>query len=195
MKWRTIFLFGFLSASAAFAQETDVRQILINGNAPASALGSPFGQSFVPTVFNQLTGVVLATVDNTGVADIHVALWRSDASGSVLLGSPITSGTITAAEINSFYTPAATPLYFPIYFDQSYSQTPGERLAFTIEGGVTLNFYYAVGSSYSNGRILGDASKDLLFATIVPEPGIITLLLIGVLFLFLLRFNKIPATR
>jgi hypothetical protein len=180
MKFMAFFLAIFLVVTGSNAQPTDVRQTDISGSAPASALGTPFGQSFVPTSLDPLFGVALATVDNVGAGDIHVSLWHSDASGKALVGSPITGGTITAAQINSFQTGVFTPLWFPIYFDQQYNQVPGEHLAFTLEGGGSLNFYFAASSSYKNGQLLGDAAKDLTFATVVvPEPGTAALLLVA----------------
>jgi len=158
---------------------TNVSQLSISGNAQASALGSPFGQSFVPTSPEPIIGVGLAVVGNTGVGDIQLSLYRSDESGSALVGSPITSGNITAAQLNSYYTPGTTPLWFPVYFDQPYLPTPGERLAFTIAGGGSLDFYYASGVAYSGGRLLADGTKDLTFATLVPEPGTVPLCLLA----------------
>jgi len=179
MKLPAVFFSLLLAELTVDAQiATNVSQLSISGSAEASALGSPFGQSFVPTSLQPIIGVGLAVVGNTGVGDIQLVLYHSDASGSALVGSPITTGIITAAQINSYYTPGATPLWFPVYFDQPYAQTPGERLAFTIAGGGSLDFYYASGSAYSGGRLLADGSKDLTFATLVPEPGTVSLFLL-----------------
>lgn len=86
--------------------------------------------------------------------------------------------------------PPATPLWFPVYFDQPYAQTPGELLAFTIEGGGSLNFYYASGSAYAGGRLLADGAKDLTFATLVPEPGAASLFLFAGSLLLLRRLKR-----
>jgi hypothetical protein len=122
-------------------------------------------------------------------------LYHSDTSGAALLGSPIATGTITAAQIDSYYTGAATPLWFPVYFDQPYAQMPGEHLAFTIAGGGALNFYFALGSAYPGGRILTDGTKDLTFVTLVPEPGALSLLLIGIAGGFWRRWERRCRTR
>lgn len=61
--------------------------------------------------------------------------------------------------------------------------------------GGTLRFYHGAGSSYLDGRILGDATKDLTFTTVVPEPGIMTLLMIGVPFLLFARFKRNDLTK
>jgi hypothetical protein len=172
-----VFAFLLVGWIADAQVATNVSQLNISGSAEASALGSPFGQSFVPTSLQPIIGVGLAVVDNAGVGDIQVSLYHADASGSALVGPPITSGIITAAQINSYYTPAATPLWFPVYFTQPYAQTPGEPLAFMIQDGGSLDFYYASGSAYPAGRLLADGTKDLTFATLVPEPGAVWLLL------------------
>ena len=106
------------------------------------------------------------------------------------MGSPLATGTITAAQINSYSTPATTPLWFPVYFDHPYGQTPGERLAFAIAGGGSLDFYYASGSSYSGGRLLSDGTKDLTFSTLIPEPGTVALFLFAGSLLFLHRLKR-----
>lgn len=191
MKAWITFLSLVLTILTSHAQGTvDVSQSNVNGNAPASAFGLPFGQSFVPNSLQPIIGVALGVVDNVGVGDVQIALYHADASGSSVVGSPIANGVITAAQISSYYTPAATPLWFPVYFDQAYAQSPGEHLAFTVTGGGTLNFYYANGNSYSGGRILTDGTKDLAFATLVPEPGVGVLGLSGAIGLFLLRSGK-----
>jgi len=196
MKTLATFLFIRLVALAAYAQGVgDVSQLNISGSAPASVFGSPFGQSFVPTSLQPLIGVGLAVVNNAGAGDIQISLYHSDPSGSTLLGGPIISGRITAAQIDSYYTGVATPLWFPVYFDQPYAQTAGEHLAFTIEGGGALNFYYALGSSYSGGRVLADDTKDLTFTTLVPEPGTFSLFLVGAAGLFLWRFKRVERDR
>lgn len=168
-----------MMTSAAVAQPADVSQPFISGNAPASALGSPFGQSFVPTSLQSLIGIGLAVVNDIGVGDISISLYHASADGGTLLGGPITSGTITAAQISSYYVPVTTPLWFPVFFDQPYAQSPGEHLAFTITGGGSLDFYYSNASGYFNGRLLGNSSLDLTFATLVPEPGTASLFLMG----------------
>src|SRR5439155_22889614 len=161
MKFLNAFLLTLPIVFAGHAQGVgDVSQLNISGNAPASVFGSPFGQSFVPTSLQPLIGVGLAVVNNAGAGDIQISLYHSDTSGPTLLTGPTVSGTITAAQIDSYYTGVATPLWFPVYFDQPYAQTPGEHLAFTIAGGGALNFYYALGSSYSGGRVLADGTKD-----------------------------------
>jgi hypothetical protein len=164
---------------------SDVIQSNISGNSLASSLGNPFGQSFTAATLQLLYGVGLAVVDNSGAGDIRIFLYHTDSSGSALLGSPLASGTVTAAQINAFYTPGATPLWFPVYFSQPYAQTPGENLAFTVTGGGSLHFYYAAGSSYSGGQLLGDPGKDLTFATLVPEPAPLFLGLTASIFLLL----------
>src|ERR1043166_414562 len=108
MKLPSPFFSLLLVGSVADAQTaTNVSQLNISGSAQAATLGSPFGQSFVPTSLQPIIGVGLAVVDNTGVADIQVALYHSDASGSALVGSPLATGNITAAQINSYFTPGA----------------------------------------------------------------------------------------
>ena len=196
MKMLATFLFLLLVGLAGHAQGVgDVSQLNISGSAPASAFGSPFGQSFVPTSLQPLIGVGLAVVNNAGADDVQIALYHSDSSGTTLLGGPITSGRITAAQINSYYTGVVTPLWFPVYFDQPYAQTPGEHLAFTIESGGALNFYYALGSAYSGGRVLADGTKDLTFTTLVPEPGMLALFLVGACALLGWRFKRIESIR
>jgi hypothetical protein len=191
MKLPAVFLSILLAEFTAAPQlATNVSQLNINGSAEASALGSPFGQSFVPTSLQPIIGVGLAVVNNSGVGSIQLSLYHSDATGSGLVGSPLTTGTITAAQINSYYTPVVTPLWFPVYFDQPYAQTPGEHLAFTIEGGGSLDFYYASASAYSEGRLLADGTKDLTFAILVPEPGTVSLFLFAGSVLFLRRLKR-----
>src|SRR6266496_1958375 len=102
MKFSRMLLCLWLSLTSSNAQGTiDVSQHDISGSGLASALGSPFGQSFVPTSLAALLGVDLAVVDTNGVADVQVSLYHADASGSSLLGSPIATGTISAAQIIS----------------------------------------------------------------------------------------------
>jgi hypothetical protein len=110
---------------------------------------------------------------------VQIVLYHSDSSGTALLGGPITSGRITTAQIDSYYTGVVTPLWFPVYFDQPYAQTPGEHLAFTIEG----------------GGVLADGTKDLTFTTLVPEPGMLALYLVGACALLGWRFNRIESIR
>src|SRR5262245_12147654 len=142
MRTQSVLFFAVFSVSVSLGQESiEISQPNISGSGPASILGSPFGQSFAPTSLFSLIGVDLAVVDTNGLGDIQVSLYHSDASGATLLGSPITSGTITATQILSYYTGVATPLWFPVNFDQPYSQTPGEHLAFTLTGS-SLDFYY-----------------------------------------------------
>jgi len=186
MKSGLLVFFLLVAATSARAQGiADVSQQNISGHAQALALGSPFGQSFVPNSLQPLVGVGLATVDGTGAGDIQVSLYRSDAAGSSLLGSPLASGSITVAQIESYRSGVASPLWFPVYFDKPYGQTPGEHLAFTISGGGTLDFYYASGSAYAGGRLLADGTKDLTFATLIPEPGTASLFLAGCAFALL----------
>ena len=196
MKIQSVLFPALLSISASLAQQSiEVSQPNISGSGPASILGSPFGQSFIPTSLFSLIVVDLAVVDTNGVGDIQVSLYDSDASGAALVGSPITSGSITAAQILSYYTAVATPLWFPVYFDQPYPQTPGEHLAFTITGS-SLDFYYGPGSSYPSGRLLGDATKDLTFNTVVvPEPASVGLFFAAGLCFFLCRYRLDPARR
>jgi hypothetical protein len=185
MKPMLILVGLLISLSTGYSQGTsDVIQSNISGNNLASSLGNPFGQSFVPSSLQLLYGIGLAVVDNSGADDIQVFLYHTDSTGATLVGNFLASGKITAAQINAFYTPGATPLWFPVYFNQPYTQTPGEKLAFTATGGGSLLFYYAAGSSYADGRMLGDAGKDLTFATLVPEPAFFSLGLFASIALF-----------
>src|SRR5437773_6024888 len=105
MKFLNAFLLTLPIVFAGHAQGVgDVSQLNISGNAPASVFGSPFGQSFVPTSLQPLIGVGLAVVNNAGAGDIQISLYHSDTSGTTLLGGPTVSGTITAAQIDSYYT-------------------------------------------------------------------------------------------
>jgi hypothetical protein len=160
---------------------TDVQQPGINGNATGAQLGSPFGQSFMASSASSLFGFGLAAVDTSNAQDLSFSLWHTDAAGSAIVGPPLASGNITAAEIQAFYQgpQPVTPVWFFAYFDQPYAQTVGERLAFTVEGGDAMRLYFANGSAYSGGSLLGDASKDITFVTIVPEPSSIGLLAVG----------------
>jgi hypothetical protein len=181
-------LFAILAyplTSSAFV--IDIGQSSISGNAPSSSLGSPFGQSFIPTLNAELTGIALALVNDTGASDLLISLYHTDSSGTELIGSPITTGFLTQASIHELYTPAVTPFYLTFFFDTPYAQTPGEKLAFTVSDSL-LNFYYAPGSTYSGGSLLSDAGKDLTFATlVVPEPATSMLMLPAVLPLIVRR--------
>src|SRR5215475_4116494 len=92
-----IALFTYCSLIFARAQGTlDVIQHNISGSAPASALGVPFGQPFIPGSALPLGRIDLAVAGTNGVGDVQVSLYHTDTTGSLLLGNPITSGTISA---------------------------------------------------------------------------------------------------
>lgn len=185
MKWLIALQLFLLAGSVSFAEtlpvDADVQQPDINGSSTGAQLGSPFGQSFVASSTAPLYGIGLAAVGISSLRDLHFQLWRTDATGAALVGDPLASGNITAAEIASFAPGdvVATPIWFPVYFAQAYVQTPGERLAFTIEGGNEMEFYFGNGTTYIGGRLLGDPSRDLTFVTIVPEPSTFALIGIG----------------
>ncbi len=150
----------------------DVIQANVSGNGTSAQLGSPFGQSFRPTSDQALSGIALALVNTESATDLTVSLFATDASGT-LIGNALTSGVISSAEIIAFGEPGNfTPVWIPVLFQQPYQETPGERLAFVVNQN-PMSFYYAAGTSYANGSLLGDPSKDLAFATlVVPEPSV-----------------------
>jgi hypothetical protein len=173
----------FYTANLSAQGIIEVSQGNISGNALGFLLGDPLGQSFHPKTTGQLGGIVLGLVNVNTPAPLSVLLFRTDASG-VIIGSPLASGSLNAQEVNAFATDLpATPIYVAVMFDSPYSQLAGESLAFSV-GYNPLPFYYGPGNSYLGGQVLGDATKDLVFTTLlVPEPSTIAFIPLGLLIL------------
>jgi hypothetical protein len=164
------------------AQGFDVAQGSISGNGTPADLGVPFGQTFRPTISADLFGIGLGLVNVGQPSALTIELFHTDGQGG-LIGSPLRSGSLSAEEVAAFGpqsgSPIFTPVYVSVWFESSYAQSPGEQLAFTINGN-PMSFYYGPGNSYPEGQMLGDPSKDLVFSTLlVPEPTPVTLLLSG----------------
>jgi hypothetical protein len=189
----TIVLSVQLASAQGPTAVQEVAQPNINGSATGAELGSPLGQSFTSQSSSPLTGLFLASVDTASAADLSFQLWRTDAAGAALVGSPLASASITASQIALFAptTGVGTPIYFPVTFDQPYAQTQGERLAFTISGGDAMKFYFGNGSGYRGGQLLGDPSRDLTFATIVPEPSTWILSALGLTLFVIIRHHRV----
>jgi hypothetical protein len=170
------------SAAEVPSTPADVQQPNISGNATGAQLGLPFGQSFTVGSLTPMYGFALALVNTQNANSLTYSLWHTDPSGLAISGQPLATGALSAAQVQAFEPqggPVVTPIWIYARFDQPYAQTPGERLAFTVQGANAMSFYFANGSTYSGGSLLGDSSKDLTFATIIPEPSATALFITG----------------
>lgn len=120
--------------------------------------GSGHGQSFMPATTGVLYGLEIAIETNDNPGSIEVFLWKTDSSGRPF-DPPLTSGYFDKTNVVHPH-----PSWYPVFFDPPYTQTPGEKLAFTItlltSGSSGWNDYgYVDANAYPNGcRILYDPS-------------------------------------
>jgi hypothetical protein len=192
-KW--LLLAALFFCGSTLAQGFDVVQGSISGNGTPADLGTPFGQTFRPTVSADLFGIGLGLVNVAQPSALTIDLFHTDGQGG-LIGSPLRSGSLSAEEVAAFGPQSGSPIFTPVYvrvwFESAYAQSPGEQLAFTINGN-PMSFYYGPGNSYAEGQMLGDPSKDLVFSTLlVPEPGPVAVFLSGVAVSACVGFLRTP---